>query len=244
MNKSASKKTTKAKQPPSPHCKIETHVPVQKPKKSPNPQPKVITFTGGFLFEVHICMKNNGDEGHVHQPKEHLRGNISLSSEPIDNLNITGMVHQRKPNSNNEKMTTAFGETYPRTIFIRHPTNNESNSGTRQEGLQAIKTFLQDKRFTECPPGDIDLIDLTNENDPPALDKCFMDNDIKTFMEEDTHEDQLNSQFTINHPHFARKCWHHNYISEWGLQTLGFTDVIHQEEQKQIEKFHTVSTLG
>ena len=232
MNKSASKKTTKAKQPPSPRRKIKTHAPTRKPKKSPNPQLKVITFADGFLFEACIYTKNNGDEGYVYQLKEYLRGNISLSSEPIDNLNITGMVHQRKPNSNNEKMTTAFGETYPRTIFIRYPTNNESNSGTRQEGLQAIKTFLQDKRFTEYPPDDIDLIDLTNENDPPALDEYFMDNDIKTFMEEDTHEDQLNSQFAINYPYFARKCWRCNYISEWGLQTLGFADLIHQEEQK------------
>lgn len=76
------------------------------------------------------------------------------------------------------------------------------------------------------------MIDLTNENDPPALDEYFMDNDIKTFMEEDIHEDQLNSQFAINYPYFARKCWRYNYISEWGLQTLGFADLIHQEEQK------------
>ena len=228
MPKSTTKKTSKAHAASSPGRRIKTKTPVRR-KKGGNPQLKVIAFSEEFTFEAYFYEKNNGDEGYVYNLKEYMRGNLAHSSEDADILNLVDMVNQRLPNTNNVRATTSSSDTYPRTLFIRYPPGNESTAATRQEGLHALKNFFQDPRFTAYPPANIDLTDLTDEENPPALDEYFMNEDIKTLMEEDVEPQHLNNDFATTFPEFARKCWKFNHISDWGLHFLGFAALLESE---------------
>jgi len=225
-------KAAKPKGGGSPGRKIKTETP-QKRKKNGNPQLKVISFSDEFTFEAYFYEKPSGDEGYIYQLKEYFRGNISEQSEQVDGINLVDMVHQRMPNTDNEKVTTSTTETYPRTLFIRYPEGNETTEETRQQGLNAIKGFLQDPRFSTYPPSDIDLIDLTNEDNPTALDEYFLDDTIKQMMEEDIPTENLDSEFATSFPEFARKCWRFNHISDWGLRMLGYADLIAAENKDE-----------
>lgn len=225
--KAPAKKNGKAKLPSSPGRKDKTKTGApQKRKKGGNPRLKVLAFSGEFTFEAYFYEKYNGDEGYVYKLKEYYRGNLEDKSDDIDNLNLVDMVSQRVPDSDNMRAPQSATESYPRTIFIRYPEGNESTPETRQEGLQALRRFFQDRRFSEYPPNRIDLVDLTDEDNPPALDEYFLDDDIKRFMEEDLPEARLDREFATNYPDFARKCWKYNHISSWGLMCLGYESLI------------------
>ena len=208
--------------------KIKTSTP-QKRTKSGNPILKVIAFPDEFSFKAYFYLKSNGDEAYVYTLKEYHRGNLDETSDDIDNLNLVDMVPQRVPNSDNVRMRISQSDStsYPRTVFIRYPEGNTSTAETRQEGLNALRNFFMDERFNNYPPRNINLVDATDEENPPTLDEYFLDDDIKTLMEEDLNPGSLTSDFATEYPEFARRCWKYNHISTWGLYTLGFNDLIH-----------------
>lgn len=204
----------------------------KKRQKGRNPRLTVVVFAKEFRFEAYFYEKGNGDQGFVNTLKDYMNGKISLTSEELDKINLVDYVTRRVPNSDNETLTTAPHETYPSNLFIRYPSIEGSTPETRKEGLEAIKAFLQDTRFNKYPPKEIDLIDLSVEDETmvPSLDEYFMDEDIRTFVEDNVRKDSLNENFAETFPDFARKCWRYNYISDYGRNNLGYSKLLDQEE--------------
>lgn len=213
---------------PSQLCKKKTSTPQKRVKKG-NIRISVVTFAAEFKFEAYYVEKPNGDQAYVNHLKEYVQGKLTEKSAAIDGINIVDYCNWRIPNTDNKTMTTAAQETYPKNLFIVYPKENETTEATREKGLAAMKNFLMDPTFTRYPAEAVDVIDLTDEAHPPALDEYFMDRDIQKFMEEDLSVEVLDSTFATKFPAFARKCWRFNFISDWGMYTLGFDNLINQK---------------
>ena len=185
-----------------------------------------------FTFESYTVEKPSGEEGYVWNVKKYVRehGEDDEASEELDAAKVVDCVTLRIPNTNNELLKVTHGSTYSRTAFIRYPGGGESTPETRQEGLRLIAAFLKDSRFSKYPATAVDTIDLTDSENPIALDDYFLDQDIKDFMEEDVPQSDLTSTFATDFPDFARLCWKHNHISDWGRQNLGFNALIEQDQ--------------
>lgn len=209
------------KLPPSPGRRKKTSPPAKK-LKGGSPILKVLAFHSDFTFEALFYEKADGSENYVYGLKEYIRGNSTTPCEYIDGLNIVRYVSQRVPNSPNTLLTTNPNSEWSRAVFIRYPEDNMSTPDTRQEYLRTAKRFFQDTRFSNYPPREIETVDLTNPQNPAALDEYFMDDEIKYLMVEDIDGSTLNPDFTTNYPDFARKCWKFNHFSDWARNNLGF----------------------
>ena len=141
-------------------------------------------------------------------------------SQDLDGANFTAYMYRRQPNSNNQVMHND-GTDFWRMLLIRYPPNGESTAQSRQEGMEALRQFLMDDRFSDFPPSTIGLTDATDEENYTPLDDLFLDSGIKTLMEEDVPVHDLNSNFYASYPDFALKCWGGRFRSPYA-NILGF----------------------
>lgn len=178
---------------------------------------------GTFTFECVTVVKPDGSEYFVYPIKQYFSGTEKQLHNPLQVANLHGLFDQRVPNTEEEKMKVhSSSGNLTRTVFVRYPEGNESTSETRKVFAGAISDFLQDERFFRYPLRTVSIVDLTNDNDPIALDEYFMNNDIKNFMEEDLGPDVLNENFYKNYTSFAKVCWKYNHTSQWAEEKLGF----------------------
>jgi len=75
--------------------------------------------------------------------------------------------------------------------------------------------FFGDGSHQRFPQANLNLIDMTDENNPPALDCCFLDADIEDFVKLDIDESTLDGHFFENCPEFTRNCWSGAHNSEF-----------------------------
>ena len=176
-------------------------------RERPVPTLKVYAFPAPFTFEAYIYETNPHDDGFNNMITKYLRGEFAeVRHTEFDAANFTRQYWRRIPGTANEHLTN-MKDVYWRKIQIRYPRGGESTGETRQEGLDAFKSFLMDRRFQYYPPEDIVLLDMTDEENYSSLDQFFMDRDIETVMKEDIPEQQLNPTFHQAFPEFATKCF-------------------------------------
>jgi len=207
----------------SPPRKIKKETPTKKTKGGA-PQLYVVAFEKTFTCEAYYYNKANGEENYTYGLKSYIReAEHKMVSADVDKMNIVRVVDRRQPNTDNEKMPSAPNSQYSRSLFLRYPPENKSTPETRKEGLRLLTNFFKDGRFSQYPPPSIQTHDLTNEDDPAALDEYFTDGEIYSIMDEDVASGVLNNEFCAKMPDFARYCWKYNHFSGWARDTLGFS---------------------
>jgi hypothetical protein len=173
-----------------------------------------------FRCELYTYEKNSNDDGYSYGGVKYIRGEFTDEvHELFDRANFTEVLTRREPHSKNRAMENPAG--YRRTVFVRYPRSGESTPETRQEGLEAMKSFLMDSRFSTYPPKDIETVDMTNEDCYTPLDELLMDEDIEKIMKTDIPLDALNEDFYKEYEGFADVCWAGPNYSDWA-KTLGF----------------------
>ena len=194
-----------------------------------SPTLTVHAFKEPLTFEAYIYEASPGNDGFVASFQKVMDG--SDRCDYLTEANFTKFVWRRDPNHSNDPNsentilhnTSTAKKDFWRGIMIRYPNNEGSSPETREEGLQVLKSFLMDPQFTDYPPSDIETMDATNMEDPPALDEYFLDHGIKAFLTEDLEESDFDPGFYDRYTEFAQKCWSHSKPSKWALK-LGFPD--------------------
>jgi hypothetical protein len=209
---------------PSPSKKFK--VPASKVNSpTPTKQKKALKLTcygwcKPLRFEVYLYEKSINEDGYTWGVQKYLKDEFEQKHESLEHANFTRVLTRRVPFSSNVAMTGASG--YRRVVFIRYPKGDEgSTKETRQEGLQAMKSFLMDPKFSDYPPKIIETEDLTNEDNYAPLDQFLMDDDIEELMKLDIPLEVLDGNFKEEYGGFADACWRGPNFSDWA-KTLGF----------------------
>lgn len=178
----------------------------------------VHTFCHPFTFEAYSFETSPGNDGYMNSYKEVMKGNRRCKY--LTDALFSSYVFRRGDDDN---ILENSKDGFWRVLMIRYPSKKGSTVETRGEGFRALQQFFSDKEFNKYPPRFIETVDLSNRQNPPALDEFFLDRDIKTFMEEDIDSAELNEGFYSKHRAFARKCWSRKRPSEWAC-SLGFPE--------------------
>jgi hypothetical protein len=182
----------------------------------------VVNFGPPFTFEIYFYEKNIYEDGFTNGVLKYMRGNEAESHEGFDDANFTKALSRRVAGS--ADIVAKSAETnYDRRIFLRYPKESESTPKTRVTGLAAMKSFLQDPRFSRYPPTEIETVDLTDYQHAQhtAMDNYIMNNDIQELVLEDCNAEDLNDDFKKAFPEVASCIWKSNNAGEFG-RSLGF----------------------
>jgi hypothetical protein len=181
-----------------------------------------INFGPPFAFEIYFYEKNGSEDGFTNGVTKYMRGNETDVHELFDNANFTEALSRRVPGSND--IVAKSSETnYDRRIFMRYPPDAESTPATRSTGLLALKSFLQDARFSRYPPAQIETLDLTDYENvrPTPMDDYMMNGDIKDVLLHACDAADLNESFKDTWPETAKCIWQSSNVGEFG-RALGF----------------------
>ena len=191
-------------------------------KQEKGPFLRVYGFGPEFSFEMYIIEKDSENDEYLKGISDYIESPPDTNSKHslIDECNFYKKAYRRIPKSANEHLCgTKKG--YWRSVILRYPKENESTPQTRQDGLNALSSFLKDSRFSKYPINNIITVDMTDEDNLPSLDTFLMDDDIKNVMEQDIDEEELNKEFVSKYPEFAKRIYAGNNYSDWA-RTLGF----------------------
>jgi hypothetical protein len=214
---SPAKASAKPKRSPE---KAKKPVPMRKKKASLTIY--VINFGPPFPFEIYYFEKNSSEDGYTNGLTKYIRGNETEVHESFDAANFTQTLLRRKSGSD-DVVAKSVQNNYDRKLFLRYPPSADSTPSTRATGLAAMKSFLQDSRFSLYPPTLIDTLDLTDFESvfPPPMDDYMMNSDIKEAVIHACEEDDLDEDFKENYPDCAKCIWHSVHCGEFG-RSLGF----------------------
>jgi hypothetical protein len=182
----------------------------------------VVNFGPPFIFELYFYEKNGNEDGFTNGISKYMRGNETEEHELFDAGNFTqGLARRVSGSSDVVAKSTETG--YDRRIFLRYPRELESTPATRAEGLAAMKSFLQDARFSRYPPAEIETVDLTDyENaNHMAMDDYIMNSVIQEVVLQDCDPADLNDGFKDAWPDVASCIWQSKNVGEFG-RSLGF----------------------
>ena len=191
-------------------------------KQEKGPFLRVYSFGPEFSFEMYIIEKDSENDEYLKGISDYIESppNTNEKHSLVDECNFYKKAYRRIPQSANEHLCgTKKG--YWRSVILRYPKENESTPQTRQDGLNALSSFLKDSRFSKYPINNIITVDMTDEDNLPSLDTFLMDDDIKNIMEQDIDEEELNKEFVSKYPEFAKRIYAGNNYSDWA-RTLGF----------------------
>jgi hypothetical protein len=214
---SSAAKTTPERRSPG---KAKKPVPTRQ-KKSPLTL-YVVNFGPPFTFEIYLYEKNEKEDGFHFGITKYMRGNETDTHSLFDAANFTQTLSRRVPGSA-DIVSKSVETNYDRRIFLRYPKESESTPETRATGLAAMKSFLQDPRFSRYPPTEIDTVDLTDyqHDHHTAMDNYIMNNDIQELVMEDCNAADLNDGFKEAFPEVASCIWQSKHVGEYG-HSLGF----------------------
>ena len=226
-------KSTPTKKVDSPARKAITTVKRTSPGKSNKPIPvkkeknraptlSVVSFGPPFTFEIYFFEKTETDDGFTHGITKQIRGE-GQSHTLFDSANFISHLTRRIPGSDDVVMRNKEND-YERRLFLRYPPERESTKETRESGLNAVRSFLMDPRFSRYPPTVIDLRDLTNYDQtdfPTPMDDYMMNNDIKEAIIQCCDETDLDDEFKVNFPETSMCLWQSQHVGEFG-SSLGF----------------------
>ena len=182
----------------------------------------VVNFGPPFTFEIYFYEKNINEDGFTYGVSKYMRGNEADVHERFDAANFTQALSRRVAGS--ADIVAKSAETkYDRRIFLRYPKESESTAKTRATGLAAMKSFLQDPRFSRYPPTEIETVDLTDYQHAhhTAMDNYIMNDDIQELVMEDCNAEDLNDEFKETFPEVASCIWQSINVGEFG-RSLGF----------------------
>jgi hypothetical protein len=190
-------------------------------KRKPSvPTIYVRVFCEPLAFEAYVYEASPGNDGYMNSYKKVMKG--ELKCKYLTDALFSSYVFRRDiDSSSDDEILRNTKDGYWRIAMIRYPSKSGSTSKSRKEGLEVAKRFFQDKHYTDYPPREVETVDLSDAEDPPALDEFFLNRDIKTFIEEDVDGSELNEKFYEKHKAFACKCWSVTKPSDWAL-FLGF----------------------
>jgi len=175
---------------------------------------QVFAFSDPFSFEACKCVAREGNDACTDSLQKVLDG--ELSCDCIEAAKFIECVCQRIPGSDSQILCNADPKksNFWRAVFIRCP-DGGSTKESREEGLEVLKRFFMDNQHIQHVPGEIDTVDLSDEENPPALDEFFLDRFIRRFMELDIDNTFLNEKFCEEHEEVAKKCWSHHTNSKF-----------------------------
>jgi hypothetical protein len=184
-----------------------------------------INFGPPFAFELYIYEKNGSEDGFTNGITKYMRGNEVEVHELFDTANFT-QFWQRRVHGSPDIVAKSAENNYDRRLFLRYPAEGESTPETRATGLLAMKSFLQDPRFSRYPPVQIETVDITDFETmrPPAMDDYMMNCDIKEVVLHACEAADLNEDFKETFPDCAKCIWQSNHVGEFG-RSLGFGHV-------------------
>ena len=180
----------------------------------------VLAFHEYFKFEAYLYEKDGGSNddflNHVREWQDD-----EIEYQPLTDAGFAELKTHRIPGSANEiyKNKEKNGK-YWRSIIMRYVPEG-STAESRQEGLSILEGFLKDERFSRHPPTKLELRDITDEEDPHALDSFFMDEDIEKFMNIYLDADLFGKDFFEEYDDFSVKCWKGPHKSGFASR-LGF----------------------
>ena len=125
---------------------------------------QVVSFCPPLCLELYFLVKPNGDDGYLYGIKSYLTNGPAegIAHEGVDNSNFSRYVNRRVPFSKNEIMLNTTG--YNKNMIIRYAENDESTPETRQRGLETLRSFFMDPRYSTYPPKNLVVEDLTDED--------------------------------------------------------------------------------
>ena len=125
-----------------------------------------------------------------------MRGNEIEVHESFDAANFT-QTSLRRESGSNDAVAKSAENNYDRKLFLCYPASDESTPSTRAKGLEALKNFLQDARFSRYPPTLIETLDITNFESvsPTPMDDYMMNSDIKDVVIHACEAGDLNEDF-------------------------------------------------
>ncbi len=197
--------------------KVKTSAPTKIKGKASPPTIRVLVPDPIFKFEMYFVEKNAGEDAFMMPYTRFVREEIE--DQGLKDANFGPIVFRRDPGTDDEPLEGQKG--FWRQIIIRYPSEQESTPETREEGLRVLKAFFLRKDTQQFPPSDITTHDAADPENPPPLDRYFMNETIKNFMEEDINETSLNESFVQEWPEIAAKCWASSQVSQWAY-SLGF----------------------
>jgi hypothetical protein len=182
----------------------------------------VINFGPPFSFEIYFYEKNGSEDGFTNGVTKYMRGNEIEVHESFDAANFTQAL-MRRESGTNDVVAKSAENNYDRKLFLRYPASAESTPSTRATGLAALKSFLQDARFSRYPPAQIDTLDITDYDAvfPPPMDNYMMNSDIKDVVIHACEPGDLDEDFKDNFPECAKCIWRSRHFGEFG-KSLGF----------------------
>jgi hypothetical protein len=200
--------------------KAKKPVPMRK-KKMP-PTLYAINFGPPFPFELYFYEKNHSEDGFTNGITKYIRGNEIEVHESFDAANFTQALLRRVSGSDDE-IAKSTENNFDRKLFLRYPPSGESTPSTRATGLAALKSFLQDARFSRFPAAQIETVDITDfESDfPLPMDDYMMNSDIKDAVIHACAAGDLNDDFKATFPQCAKCIWQSHHVGEFG-ESLGF----------------------
>lgn len=183
---------------------------------------KCINFGPPFTFELYYYEKNSTEDGFTNGIVKYIRGNEQDVHEEFDNANFTQAL-QRRVALSADIVAKNPENNYDRKVFLRYPPDGESTPATRATGLLAMRSFLQDSRFSRYPPATIEMLDVTNfdSEKPAAMDEYIMNCDIQSLVVHDVQDTDLKSNFKAEFPECANCIWKSENVGDFG-QSLGF----------------------
>lgn len=181
----------------------------------------VRTFTEPISVECYIYEKAGNKDGYLHGLRKYCKQ--EFGNEKHNGLEGWGwfMVHPRRIHGSSNEILRQPDD-YMRQIVARYPPDNISTPESRQEGLEVLKDFFGDDRFSNYPATNIECSDQTDPDNLEPLDKYFLDEQIKELLIAEMEEEDLNTDFVTNFPDFAAKCWSTDNVSEWARMVLGY----------------------
>ena len=113
-------------------------------------------------------------------------------------------------------------DNWPRYWMVREvPGGTISTAESRREGMQILKSFFMDSRFTKYPPQSIEISDQTLPQ-PMPMQHYFLDRDIIRVLEHVVDPEVFNSNFFRNFPECAALAFPGPIFPNEAVTALGF----------------------
>lgn len=160
-------------------------------------------FASELPIEGYIYSINDSTDAFANGFKKFVNG--ELESAELTSANFSAFHKRRVPRTENTVMLD--GKRFFRYILFRYVPGGVSTPETRFEGLAVLKTFFLSTQNGNFPPTNINVVDGTDVNNPPALDMFFCDKEIRSIMEEEFLPEELNKDFYSRYTAFACKLW-------------------------------------
>lgn len=174
--------------------------------------------------------QNGWSDGYTYNIRKHINASADDAPEELQadripiltEIGLRAYFYQRHSYERNDFRAGA-GKGFPMLWLVRVvPDELPSTEATRRDGMEQLKLFLTNVRYTKYPPAAIQCIDETDLQTP--LDRLLRDNDVVEFVSFIFDEDTLNNEFAINFPDHAALVFGGPSYPEIAITKLGYNN--------------------